>query len=94
MKLKLSFFLDNLDFLEKIEGIKRTGKNEFILECPPENIHCESAESASIYGLLNYLSIPAELDLTFIIVNKKIVFGNIKLNDNDEIELLPSISGG
>ncbi|MEZ7892845.1 MAG: MoaD/ThiS family protein [Candidatus Wallbacteria bacterium] len=94
MKLKLLIFLDRIDFLEKLEGITRTGKNEFTLECPPEKIRIDGTGAPSVQGLLKYLHIPIELDLTFVIVNKKIIFKDIILNDNDEVEFLPSISGG
>jgi len=94
MKIKLSLFIEGLDFLTQNPCVKHSGGKEYELCCDPFRLKLAGDEFPSIEGLFKFLNISEKHGVTFIILNSKIIFSNAAINDGDHIELLAAIDGG
>jgi len=94
MRIRLSLFLDGLDFLTQNPCVKHIGGKEYELCCDPSQLKLAGDGSPTIEGLFKFLNICEKHGVTFIILNTKIIFSNAVISDGDHIELLAAIDGG
>ena len=94
MKIKLGLFVDGLGLLAQNPHMKHSGGKEYELCCDPSLLKLPDEASPSIEGLLKFLNISGKNEVTFVILNSKIVFSNVPISDGDHVELLSAIDGG
>ncbi|HNY10745.1 MAG TPA: MoaD/ThiS family protein [Candidatus Wallbacteria bacterium] len=94
MKIRLSLFIDGLDFVLQNPCVNHFGGNEYEVCCDPSLLKLAGDEFPSTEGLLKFLKISENHGVIFVILNSKVVFSNAAINDGDHIELLSAIDGG